>query len=535
VKFKLSHISYKQTGAFSNLVIDYLDRKPALHKFYNNFAYTEGLLAQIKEKKNSFGSEQRELLVSELQSQYAGIVLSKQQEINLKAISERNTFTITTGHQLVLFAGPLYFLYKIAGVINLSKKLKKQNPQYHFVPIFWMATEDHDFAEIASVKVNDQKLTWNRSDIGDAVGRLSTDGILPWVDEISQVLGETQHKQQLVEIFHKAYQTENLAVATRILVQELFAEYGLLCLDGDSKNLKKSIIPIIQADVLENAPIEIIQQSNKMLEEKGYGSQAFTREINFFYLNNKKRLRLSKEGDEYKVVDGGMRFTQVEMETEILNHPERFSPNVNLRPLYQESILPNIAYLGGGAEVAYWFQLKGVFEHFEIPFPVVMLRNSVLIADAKSVRKITKSGFSLKESFLPFDELSALYIDKNSDSEHHFEEEFKKLNKLFEKLANKAGSIDSTLEPHVLAEGRKAEKQLESIQKKVKRALKLKHQTALNQIKFGKDQLFPGNGLQERSVNFSSYFALYGPEFIDYLVQHLDPLSTKFLIAEELE
>ncbi|MEQ3690647.1 MAG: bacillithiol biosynthesis BshC, partial [Flavobacterium sp.] len=168
-------VTYQKSGCFSNLIVDYLNQKEKLQPLYNRFPTLENFKLQIAEKNKSFSLDKREILVSTLEEQYKNIKASDKTIFNIGLLRKEKTFTVTTGHQLNLFTGPLYFLYKIVSVINLTKELKEKYPECDFVPIYWMATEDHDFEEINYFNFNNKKIKWNKESKGP-VGRLSTDG-----------------------------------------------------------------------------------------------------------------------------------------------------------------------------------------------------------------------------------------------------------------------------------------------------------------------------------------------------------------------
>ena len=172
----IESISFRNTQYFSNFICDYLDEKPELRAFYNRFPNLENFKPQIEEKSLSFSAETRDTLVSALREQYQDIEASSLTLQHIESLKENNTFTITTGHQLNLFTGPLYFLYKIISTINFTKQLKEVYPDYNFVPIYWMASEDHDFEEINYFNFRGKKIKWNSNQTG-AVGRFHLKGL----------------------------------------------------------------------------------------------------------------------------------------------------------------------------------------------------------------------------------------------------------------------------------------------------------------------------------------------------------------------
>ena len=227
-------ISFQNSGYFSSLINDYLDQKPNVQPLYHRFPTLENFGPQIEEKKANFDDSKRAILVAVLEAQYAKINASTATLNNIKLLNHSNTYTITTGHQLNLFSGPLYFLYKIISTINLTKELQQQYPEQNFVPVYWMATEDHDFEEINYFTFKGKKFCWNRESSGP-VGRLSTEGLEDFLTIFALELGSSTNAEKLKTLFHEAYlKHTNLADATRYLANALFGDYGLdvECKDG---------------------------------------------------------------------------------------------------------------------------------------------------------------------------------------------------------------------------------------------------------------------------------------------------------------
>ena len=381
-------ITYQNSGYFSKLIVDYLDHKAELKTLYNRFPTVENFKLKIEEKSKNFSIENREILAKALTNQYNRFETSEATTANIELLKDSKTFTITTGHQLNLFTGPLYFLYKIVSTINLCKQLKETYPEYNFVPIYWMATEDHDFEEINHFHLNHKKISWKRESTGP-VGRLSTEGLEEVFDLFSKEIGLGTQATYLKDLFKKTYlEHANLADATRYLANALFQKEGLVILDGDSKALKQLFVPFAKNELLHQTSFAKVNQTNELL--KKYFVQVNPREINLFYIEDQSRERIIFENDLYKVNNTNISFSEHEILAELENHPEKFSPNVILRPLYQEVLLPNLCYIGGGGELAYWLELKSNFESNAVCFPMLLLRNSVLLATVKQAHKADK-------------------------------------------------------------------------------------------------------------------------------------------------
>lgn len=521
-------INYQKSGYFSKIMIDYLDEKPELKQFYNRFPKIENFQAQIAEKKANFPLENRQVLVTELEKQYAQISISDKTKANIQSLINPETFTITTGHQLNLFTGPLYFLYKIVSVINLTKELKSKFPENHFVPIYWMATEDHDFEEINYFNFKNKKIQWKQDSFGP-VGRLSTEGLNDVFELFENELGIGENAKFLKELFKKSYlEHSNLADATRFLANELFKNEGLVIIDGDSRELKKLFAPFAKEELLKQTSFEKVSETIELLND--YTIQVNPREINLFYIEDNLRERIIFENGIYKINNTSIEFSQGEILSELDKNPEKFSPNVILRPLYEEIILPNLAYIGGGGELAYWLELKSNFEANNITFPMLLLRNSVLLASEKQVEKADRLNLSWKDLFSNQQDLFTSKTTEFSSLKIDFSEQKEHLKKQFEKLHDIANQTDKSFIGAVNAQEVKQIKGLENLEKRLLKAEKRVHTEALDRIFLLQNELFPNQSLQERKANFSTFYLEFGSELITKLLKELKPLDQEFKV-----
>ena len=523
-------IPYKQTHFFSKLIVDYIENEAGLRQFYSNFPDLEGFKNQIEDKVN-FSKKNREILISELQNQYGSIKLNNAVSKNIDSLKNQNTFTVATGHQLNIFTGPLYFLYKIIATINLTKKLKAQFPNYNFVPVYWMATEDHDFEEINYFNFLGKKISWDRESRG-GVGRLNTNSLTDVFEQFSKLLGNSKNALYLRELFKKAYLNQNLlADATRILVNELFGEYGLVIIDGDSKPLKTLFTPIIKDELLDNTSFTKVLETGEKLEST-YHSQVNPRKINLFYLKDSLRERIIFSKNKFKVNNTLIEFSRDEILAELDNYPERFSPNVLLRPVYQEVILPNLCYIGGGGELAYWLQLKNYFEAIKVPFPILLLRNSVHLISAKQMLKMQKLNLTLTELFLPPQQLINQKVKEWSTFEIDFSKQKLYLNQQFNELKELALQTDKSFLGAVNAQERKQIKGLENLEKRLLKAQKRNFKEKTERILNLKNEVFNQGKLQERQANFSDFYLEFGPNLLETLFKNIEPLNLKFTVIE---
>ena len=459
---RVEKIPFAETHSFSNFFLDYIQQKESLRNFYSLFPKPENFKEQINAKKQSYPTANRITLVNTLTAQYKNIIQKDPVKKNISLLSEPDTFTITTGHQLNIFTGPLYFIYKIVTVINACKELKKLYPENNFVPVYWMASEDHDYEEIKYFTLYGKKYIWETDQQG-AVGRFHTKDFKNLLNEVP---GE-------ISIFKEAYsKSKNLAEAVRNYVNVLFGNEGLVIVDGDDRELKRTFTSTITDDLFLHTCKKEVDEATEQLQSLGYRTQVNAREINFFYLTDGLRNRLEKVGDHFQVVDTNIQFSKQEIEKMIQEEPEKFSPNVVLRPLYQEMILPNLAYVGGPAELVYWLQLKNVFQHFKTPFPVLMPRNFAMVIDQPKAKKLEKAKLGAKELFVDKNTLFNNWIAKNTHHQLGLGKELASLTAILNDVKKRATQIDSTLNQFVEAETKRATNGLEKIQKGVLRCVK---------------------------------------------------------------
>lgn len=529
--FSVQSVSLENTKAFNKIVCDYVSG--SLNKMFYEHEYNLNSFERVIQTRN-FELHKRLVLSNKLSDQYGSLLTEKDAGLvnkNINLLADEKTFTVTTGHQLSLLTGPLYFIYKILTAIKLAEELKKKFPEYSFVPVYWMATEDHDFEEIKSVNLFGNKVEWSKTS-HIATGRISTDGIEQFTEQALALFGNSlNNASEIVSIIKESYQpSKTLADATRLLVHSLFKKYGLVVVDGDDTEFKKQFKSVIRDDIFNQSTFKNVNQTNAELE-KHYSVQVNPREINFFYLTDDYRERIIKTESGFEVNNREVKFTADEMKSEIDNHPEKFSPNVLLRPVYQETILPNLAYIGGPAEVHYWLQLKNLFNHFNVPYPMVVLRNCFMLLEEDVLKKLDKYKINQGDIFESTDKLINDYIKAHTDSEISLSDLSGKLDVLFNDIAVKASSVDVTLKNTVEAEKQKALNALKNIESKMLKSEKQKQEAVVNQVKKIKDKLFPSNSLQERYDNVFPYFVKYGTAFIDKIYTACDPLPTDFKLV----
>ncbi len=523
-------LPYPQVPQLAKTDLAYATGDPALRPFYQ-YPPEIGQFAQVIADKATEDIP-RESLVRVLNGQYQALNPTAPVVENIAALGEPGTFTVTTAHQPTLFLGPLYFIYKAITTINLAREVQSATG-HRIVPVFVLGSEDHDLDELNHIHLFNKTLEWQPGQTG-AVGSMDSATLRPVLDELKSILGDSAPAQALFARIERAYTSSaTFGEATQALLHEIFGRFGLVVLNMNHPVLKRHFIPVLRAELLEQVSQRLVGEATERLNAAGFKTQATPREINLFYLVKGLRERIVQEGDVYKVLNTELVFPREAMLDEVEQHPERFSPNVVLRPLYQEMILPNLAYIGGGGELAYWLERKPLFEHFGVNFPMLVRRNSALWIDREGGKKLRKLGFEPVHFFADTDSLVRDYIAAHASGEVSLEPELADMKDLYERMAQKAASVDPTLENAVRADAVKAAASLEQWQSRLIRAEKQKHEVALNQIRAGKEKLFPGGGLQERHDNFLAYLLKYGEVFLDELVAHFSALEKGFVILEE--
>lgn len=487
---------------------------------------------QVLSDRSSYPVD-RELLVSTLLEQYKSLEASDSTIANIKSLSSDKTFTIITAHQPSLLTGPLYFIIKISSIISLSKKLNQAHPDYRVVPVFVTGGEDHDFEEIATLHMFSKDFSWETNQKG-STGRMSHDGLDSVLSSVQEVLGSGDHADELKRIISKAQLASDSYGGFMVyFVNELFKKYGLVIANMDNAGFKAKLLPYIIKDLENKDSIKSVEADQDALEAAGFKRQAHAREVNFFHMGE-DRIRVVAEDDgSYSIGDDS--YTKDELITLISEQPGSISPNVILRPIFQELIMPNLAYIGGGGELAYWVERKRLFDLWNLPFPMLIRRDSLHIVDKKTEKTLTGAQMNIMDLFQREEQVFGQYARLQSDAEIDLTDEKKAIEDIFNQIKERASKIDPTLGKTALSEASKAIKSLDYLQSKMLKAEKTKNEVGINKLRKAKHKLFPGNdGLQERYDNFMPFYLRYGQAWIDEVIEHCDPLNKSFKILTEI-
>ncbi len=529
MNFKATQIPYYATGLFSQLVRDYVDAKGNARDFIQYAPNLEGVQKAIAARKDF--SVNRTLLVEVLKAQYATISSTKAVNANVDALLKDNTYVVTTAHQPNIFTGPLYFFYKIIHAIQLAAELKKRFPENNYVPVYYMGSEDADIDEVGSFYLGGDPLQWKTKQTG-AIGRMKVDdALLSLLKDIEGYWSVKKHGKEALEALANAYKKGvTINEATLSLVHSYFGQYGLVVVQPDDTKLKSSFIPVMEKELLEQFSNKALQPTLATLKNQ-YHVQTEGRAINLFYLTDNTRSRIDLMDGVYSIVDTNLTFSKDEIIAELHAHPERFSPNVILRGVYQETILPGVVFIGGGGELAYWMELKNVFAAANVHYPVLQLRNSFLFIKDKIAKQWAALGFELKDLFLTALELETAYVKAHTQEDLTLTKSMEELNKLYESIKGQVEKIDKTLIAHTSNLSLQSAKKLVELEKKMLKAEKRKQAVSLERIHHIKQNLFPKNSLQERVDNFAEWVGDYGWAWVDAVLANSNTMEQSFTIV----
>ena len=497
------------------------------HSFENNIDnYSEQIIV-----RNNFSTEKRNSLVEVLLDQNKGF--SKNIIDNILKLRDSKTFTVTTGHQLCLFTGPMYFIYKILQTIKLSKTLKQKYPENNFIPVYWMASDDHDFEEIKFFNSYQKKFTHEINSENLCTGDIKTENLEKVYRDLEIEFSNKKNVKQLLQIFKESYlSNKTYSSATRHLVYELFKDYDIVVLDPNEKRLKTHFKSTIIDEISNFSTYKIVSETVGKISETYQGKfkpQVNPRKVNLFYIENQKRFRIDFKNGLFKIFNKN--YSKEDLLKIVESNPENFSPNVLLRPLYQESILPNLAYVGGGSEISYWLELKDLFIFYKIPFPILSLRCSLLLLNEKDIDQISRNNLSVSDFFEQLDFIEKKYISKKNTGKYNFINFIKEYNLLLDNQFSQLLKIDKNLNPILSSLKKRHHNDFDNLNKKIIKSLKTMDETSINQIRKLHYKIFPNGVQQERYINFSHFYSIMGAELIDKLFSVIDPFEPKYKVC----
>lgn len=530
---KLVSIDAQKTGLFNELVLAYLSKEEKLTPFISAWPDIEGYQKMISERKRY--PIDRTLISEVFRSQYQNIELTSLESEHIGLLKDENTFTVTTGQQTHAFLGPLYVWWKALTTIGICRFLKTQFQEYQFVPVFWMATEDHDFEEINHLNVFGKRFEWNKSETGNGpVGRIDTTELLKMFAEIESLFESEEAWRPLGETLRKAYGPGiTLAAATRSILHDLLGDQGLLVLDPDDVRLKKAFIPIIKKELKEQQTEKDVLASIYALKELGYPTQVNPREINLFFFDGVDRKRLVKVNNVYYLNGGSELFTLAELDTFVDKNYFAFSGNVVLRPIYQELILPNLAYVGGPGELSYWLEYRKMFQNLNVFYPILENRKSFFVMKQSQNTWLGKNRIPVSQLWNSEQELLAYLMELSGNQLVTLKEELLAIEGIKQKVIHNVKQVSGFQFRPVNQLFSNLEKELVKVEKEIHNLQKNQIETMLNKALTIKKTWVNNSFVQERNEPILAYWhQIDDAELISLIANNPYELSTVNIITK---
>ncbi len=529
------YINFSDIPAHQNIFLDFLHEYENVSKFYGkNFRDVEkypSLFKSLSEKERTHNA----LLPEIIKNQYQGQSISKLTQNNIKSLSSSNTIVIATGQQLGIFGGPLYTFYKIITAIKLCDHLKDNYEGYNFIPVFWMEGDDHDYDEVRSfsmlnnenqlinLKYDDGQLEEiNRGSIGNLVFNQNIENVF---NELDAALRQTEFKAPLLEFLKSIYKPEKTFLETfRKVLIHFFDEYGLVLFSPIDPAVKRILKPVFEKEITEFLyHTSFLVERSAELEEI-YHAQVKVKPINLFYTDEKERLSIDPtETGEYRLKGKRKKFTREELLLQLEEAPEKFSPNVLLRPICQDYLFPTAFYIGGPGEISYFAQVSPLYKLFGIDEPFIYPRSSATIVEKGVKAILDKNNISYIEIFSEENELIQKIVAASSEFnvEDLFGNTLRDILSSLSSIDEKLGRIDKTLPDLSSKTRQRIEESLNLLKNKAIDAEKRKYDSTIRQVSKVRNVLYPNNNLQERELNWIYFANKYGMDIVKWLYKEL--------------
>lgn len=517
-------------GGFSPLYCDYLSNYPKVQQFYETDFHQIQNYGKIAEHISSKFKLRGEIaaILTEQNQHFSGTEKTFE---NIQLLEGKNTLAIVTGQQVGMFGGPLYTIYKIITALKLTEQLNNVLPDYRFVPIFWLEGEDHDFQEMNYVRLlNANRLPTDIVYLHDekqqnknlgAVGEVSfNESLNSFYEQVRHTLPNTEFKTDIIALFQRAYcvgTTFNKAFAA--LMNLLFPNAGLVFISSNDPKVKKLLVPIFRQE------IETVPQTSQLIIERSaelenrYHAQIKPKALNLFLFHKSGRYLIEPKEHDFSLKGIRQYFQKEDLLHMVEETPEVFSPNVVLRPICQDTILPTLCYVAGPAEIAYFAQLKRVYEFFNISMPIIYPRTSVTIIEQRHQEILEKYQLDIIELFEHLEKVQKKVIELVSEVkvDDLFRDTAKDIDAVLNELKFGLNYIDPTLLGALQTTHTKIDALLQVLREKTIEAQKRKHEIALRQIQKVTNTLFPNGNFQERELNVLNFLNKHGMEFLNLL------------------
>ncbi|MBA4319093.1 MAG: bacillithiol biosynthesis cysteine-adding enzyme BshC [Flavobacterium sp.] len=519
-------------GGFSDLFNDYISDFQKVQNFYElDFHSPENFKLKCETVQQEF--QNREGICNILLNQNRDFGCGENTFVNISRLQEENTFAIVTGQQVGIVGGPLYTLYKIFTLLKLKDQLNDNYPEMKFVPVFWLESEDHDFEEVNYVNIvnneNQIKPIYYprppKSEYHASVGDISFDiSVAAFIQEVSSALPNSEFKENIIGLLNQAYSPGvTFEKAFVQWINLLLPDSGIIFISPNDRNIKKLLSGIFQKEIVEYPLTSqlVIQKSAEL--EKNYHAQVKPRALNLFLFYKDGRFLIEPRENDFSLKGTRKFFTKDELMSIATETPELLSPNVVLRPICQDRILPTVAYVAGPSEIAYFAQLKPVYKNFGLTMPIIYPRASATILEDKVARILEKYELNIENIYEGYENTSERVMNFVSEVkiDELFNESNQRVTDLLSEMKFGLGYIDQTLLGALENTQLKIEAALQVLKEKTHASQKHKHEVALKQVEKVFNNVFPNGNFQERELNIINYLNKYGLDFHKWLMSEL--------------
>jgi bacillithiol biosynthesis cysteine-adding enzyme BshC len=529
-----------------NLFLDYLYEFENVADFYKyNFRDKEkypDIFRNILKSRNSLNFNIAKLI----EEQYNSVQSSSEKtKKNIRLLESPKTIAVITGQQLGLLGGPLYTIYKIITALKLSSQLNERFNDFNFVPVFWMESDDHDFNEVHKVTVlnNDNNIVTikYKEDVSDdeirpGVGNLIfDDSIVEFINQLEQSLRNTEFKERIISGIKNIYQPgRTFKQSFRDLLHWLFDEYGLIIFDPSTDEVKQALKPIFLREInnFRAHTQKLVSVSAKL--EDVYHAQVKVKPVNMFYHIENGRYSIEPVEEIFKLKRKRKQFTKEEIVNEINEHPERFSPNVLLRPITQDYLFPTAFYVAGPSEVSYFAQINPLYEFFEIEPPIIYPRSSATLIEKSVLSFMDKYDLTMRDVFLGTEQLKEKILSSVAENkiDDIFDNAVRNMNLIFDDLKEKLFTIDKTISDSTNRYREKVLFTLNELKSKAEKAHESRFEVLIRQISKVSNLLYPNENLQERELNYFYFANKFGENFHKKLYEELSISEFEHQIIE---
>jgi len=528
---RVETLPFEEIPHQTRLFLDYLRDPLTMRRFYPSAVRYHHELAQRVPEVLSAYRVDRNRVCDALEGMNRRWGAGQTTLDNIQLLRESDCIAVVSGQQAGLFTGPLYTIYKALSAVKLAGCLRQRDTKA--APVFWIASEDGDFAEVAKAELIGRDCQLKSIEVtaalhreGQPVGHVVVDdSINEVVDQLFELLPNSEFAADMKALVKDAWQPgRGYAESFATMMTSLLGRHGLIFLDPLDPELKKLAAPLY-SEAAQRAPeiAAAIEKRSSELESSGYHAQVLATSNSFpLFLHDEQGARhavVRVENGKYKAKEIEQEYTAEELASLAQEQPERFSPNVTLRAVVQDYLLPTIAYYGGAAEIAYFAQTAEVYRVLERPATPILPRSSLTMIERHTGRTLERYGLTLKDFFEGLEPVIKRVVEEHlgANTARLFANTEENVNHELDRLRQDLESIDPTLAGALETGRKKINYQLEGLRTRFVRAQMERDEAVHRQLQRAFDQLYPNKDLQERHINITSLLARHGTYVIEWI------------------